>query len=406
MRVGIDLRALQTGHKYRGIGEVAKQVTDRILNLASLDKQCNISFIFYEYNDDDPKDLLTIPKNLRYEVVKLGIMPENDKSATKLQKIQRRIKELYGSPIDNSSKSDVFLQFDYAFGVPNNTRTLLIKHDLIPYVFWNKYFESPLKHFKNKAARTTLRTLFYNYCFMRVLRRSLKNAYKIGAVSNSTRNDIITYFKIPPEKVTTALLGVDVKPAKTVDIDGVTITPSKPYLLFVGAGDARRRVEDAVAAFNNLKANGYDIQLVLVGENFKTAESIPNIKVRSSVLGSSYRKDILTLGYVNDSTKQRLYKNAIAFIYPTKYEGFGIPILESMLLECPIITYENSSIPEVGGGYALYAYDWVGIQKCIEQLINEPARVRQERVSRAKEYAGHFTWDKTAQSIYEVLIDC
>lgn len=405
MKIGVDLRALQTGHKYRGIGEVTKQVTDRILQLASSDKQRYVSFIFYEYSDDNPKDLLTIPENLKYEVVNLGVMPENNMSITKSQKLQRHLKELYGSPIKDSSKSDIFLQFDYAFGVPKNTKTLLVKHDLIPYIFWNRYFESPLRHFKNKAARTTLRTLFHNYRFMRILRRSLKNAHRIVTVSDSTRNDVIAHFKTPSEKVTTALLGVDIKPAKTNDVDSVSIMPSKPYLLFVGAGDARRRVEDAVAAFNNLKASGRDIQLVLVGENFKSAESIPNIKVRNSVLSSSYGKDILTLGYVNDSTKQRLYKDAIAFVYPTKYEGFGIPVLESMLLECPIITYKNSSIPEVGGDYALYAHDWMGIQRCVDQLIDESARARHERVSRAKDYASRFTWDKTAQSIYKVLTD-
>lgn len=403
MKIGIDLRALQTGHKFRGIGEVTKQVTDRILQLAESDKQHDISFIFYEYNDDDPKKLLTIPKNMKYEIVKLGTMPENDRLASKSQKIQRHIKDLYGNPIKDSSRSDIFLQFDYAFGVPNNTKTLLIKHDLIPYIFWDKYFDSAMKHFKNKAARTTLRTLFHNYRFMRILRRSLKNAHAIMAVSDSTKNDVIKYFNTAPRKMKTALLGVDVKPAKTTNVNSDSLVPSKPYLLFVGAGDARRRVEDAVAAFNSLRADGRDIQLVLVGENFKQPAMIPNKTVRDAVLHSSYKDDILTMGYVDDATKQSLYKNAVAYVYPTKYEGFGIPVLESMLLECPIITYKNSSIPEVGGEHAIYVKDWMGIKLEVDKLLNQSPKERKRAAAEAKKHAEQFTWDKTAQVIYDEL---
>jgi len=396
MKIGIDLRPLQNGHKYRGIGEVAKQTTNRILALAKKDK--NVDFVFYEYDDDDPKELLEIPKGLKYEIVKLGKMPENNKNATKTQKLRRHLRELYGNPIKEAGICDVFLQFDYAAGVPKNTRTVLIKHDLIPYIFWDKYFESAWVPFKNKAARTTLRTLFNNHKFMRVLRRSLKNAHVIVSVSENTKKDIEKHFGVDPKKSKVALLGVDIKPAKTNNID-------KPYLLFVGAGDARRRVEDAVHAFNNLRADGRDIQLVLVGENFKSPEKIPNPIVRKAVMGSSYKKDIITLGYVDDITKQKLFKEALAYVYPTRYEGFGIPVLEAMLMECPIIVYKNSSIPEVGGEHALYATGWADIKRHAERLLEEPKAARVKRTKVAKRHAEQFTWDKTTQIIYTELVN-
>ena len=403
MKIGIDLRALQTGHKYRGIGEVAKQTTNRILALAAQEKADDLSFLFYEYDDDDPKELLDLPKNLRYDIIKLGPMPENNLSATKGEKLRRNLKDLYGQPIKDSEKSDVFLQFDYAFGVPKNTKTVLVKHDLIPYVFWDKYFESAWVPFKNKAARSTLRTLFANHKFMRILRRSLKNAHVILSVSNSTKNDIERYFGVNPGKSKVALLGVDVKPAKTNDVRKAENLPTKPYLLFVGAGDARRRVDDLVAAYNNLKAEGNDIQLVLVGENFKAPTEIPNVTVRSAVLGSSYKNDILTMGYVDDETKQKLFKEAVAFVYPTRYEGFGIPALESMLLECPVITYKNSSLPEVAGDHAFYANDWTDIKQQTEKLLAMPKNKLEKHKKTAKAHAEQFTWDKTAQVIYNTL---
>jgi glycosyltransferase involved in cell wall biosynthesis len=403
MKIGIDLRALQTGHKYRGIGEVAKQTTNRILELAQQEKTKNISFIFYEYDDDDPKELLSIPEGVNYKVIKLGTMPENSKNLTTSEKIERNVSHLYGSPVKHSKESDVFLQFDYAFGVPKNTKTVLIKHDLIPYIFWDKYFESAWVPFKNKAARTTIRTVFTNHKFKRVLTRSLKNAHVILAVSNSTKQDIEKYFKIKSSKVKTAHLGVDIKPSKTNDILMPTQHPTKPYLLFVGAGDARRHVEDAVAAYNNLKAEGKDIQLVLVGENFKSPELIPNPVVRNAVISSSYKDDILTLGYIDDVAKQELYRHAISFVYPTSYEGFGIPVLEAMLLECPIITYKNSSIPEVGGEYAYYAKNWFDIKRNVEKILMLSTKENTKRKKAAQNYAKSFTWDRTAQVIYDEL---
>lgn len=400
MKIGIDIRALQTGHKFRGIGEVTKQVTNRLLEKAAQDGH---EVLFYEYNDDDPKELLKIPKNLIYSVVKQGVMPENAQDRTKREKISHNVDLLYGHPVKDSSLSDVFLQYDYAFGVPKNTKSVLIKHDLIPYVFWDKFFESAWVPLKNKALRTTLRTLFANYKYERILRRSLKDAGLIISVSESTKSDLKRFFKVNDQKVKVAHLGVDVKPAKTTGAKTTETMPTKPYLLFVGAGDERRRVDDLVAAYNSLKADGEDIQLVLVGENFKRKEHIPNKRTRDAVLASSYSSDILTLGYVSDEIKQQLFKESLAFVYPTKYEGFGIPVLEAYLLETPVITYRNSSIPEVGGEHALYVKNWQGIVEKTKQLLGETKKQRTSRTAAAKKYAEGFTWDKTASSVYDLL---
>ena len=214
MTIGIDLRALQTGHKYRGIGEVTKQVSNRIISLAQHEKK-PIDFIFYEYDDDDPKVLLNIPDDLSYQVIKQGPMPEGLSVRSRNSRISDNFSLMFGSPVKESEKSDVYLQFDYAFGVPTNTKTLLIKHDLIPLIFWDQFFESAWVPFKNYAARTTLRTIFANYKYERVLKRSLRGARKIVTVSESTKRDITRFFRISPKKITATHLGVSVEVAKT-----------------------------------------------------------------------------------------------------------------------------------------------------------------------------------------------
>lgn len=406
MKIGIDLRALQTGHKYRGIGEVAKQVTNRILEL-SAQADDKLQFIFYEYDDDDPKKLLNVPSGIDYETVKLGFMPEGTKSnRSKKEKILDALKKLYGKPIKDSYKSDVFLQFDYAFGVPNDTKTFLMFHDLIPYVFWNDFFESPMIPFKNRALRTTLRTIYANESYIKILKRGLNNAYKILAISENTKSDLVKRLGIKASKIDVIYLGVDKKPVKTNLIKKEKNTkPTKPYLFFIGAGDERRRVDDLISAFNNLKAEGKDIQLVLAGENFQKSSMIPNKRVRDAVMKSSYKRDILTVGYVSDEDKQNLYKNAIAFVYPTKYEGFGLPILESMMFKCPIITYNNSSTYEIGKSHAIYAKDWYDIKNMVECILGWKPKDRSKWISSAEEYAYNYSWDDTANKIYNKMIN-
>lgn len=405
MKIGVDLRVLQVGHQYRGIGEVTKQCLNRIFEQAVADTQNQPTFVFYEYDDKiDPKDFLALPDGLQYEEIFLGKRPSADIARSREEKLTAKWRSLFGSPVPYANQCDVFLQFQFELGVPRHPKTVLIAHDLIPYVFWDDYFESAWVPFRNLAARTTLRTWLHNYEYKRVLRRSHRAATRILCVSESTRNDLRKYLHVPQKKMEVVHLGVSVKPASTGSESKHPKLPTKPFLLFVGGIDKRRRrVDDLVAAYNNLKAAGHDIQLALVGENFQAPEKIPVEIVRKEIMDSSYIDDILTLGYVDDETKQELYKKAIAFVFPTIYEGFGIMTLEAMLRECPVVAYSNTSIPEVGGKYALYAKDWMGLWRQIEVVLAMPEPKRQAFIAAAKKHAEQFTWDKTVQKIYDEL---
>lgn len=407
MKLGVDLRVLQIGHQYRGVGEVTKQCMNRIFERAISDKENNISFVFYRYEDEiDPKDFLEIPKELVYEEVILGNRPKPDAPRSRSEKLVSRWRNWFGNPVPKARRCDVFLQFDFALGVPRKPNSVLVSHDLIPYIFWNDFFESPWVHVKHKAARTTLRTLLNNSEYVRVLKRSHRNATCVVCVSESTRRDLNRYLHVPLKKMVVDHLGVSMKAASTgKNGSGSKRLPTKPFLLFIGGIDARRRrVDELIAAYNNMKASGHDIQLVLVGENFQSAETIPSKIVRQAVLDSSYREDILTLGYIDDKTKQDLYKNAVAFVFPTMYEGFGIPVLEAMLLGCPVIAYNNSSIPEVGGKYALYAKNWEGLWHQSLNLLEMTQSKRHDLIAVAKKHAEEFTWDKTSKTLYEELL--
>lgn len=398
MIIGVDLRSLQIGHQYRGIGEVAKQTLKTIFEFSQED---DIKFQLFIYECDvDPLEFIDTPPNLDYELINMGLRP--DINTSNKVKISRILAKLFGNPIKEAKYCDVFLQFDFMLGVPTNTKSVLIKHDVIPLIFKEQYFTSPLVHVRNKAARTTLRTALHNFSFKRVLNRSIKHANTIVAVSESTKNDLIRVLKVKERKINVIPLGVTTsKPNGNINKGKL---PSKPYLLFVGAVDGgRRSVVDIIDAYNNLKAKDYDIQLALVGENFDLKKDVLDKATESALKKSSYRDDILTPGYVNDVTKVELFKNATAFVFPTHYEGFGIPVLEAMSLGCPVITYSNSSIPEVAGDAAIYVKDWTGILEQSQHLLGAGEKERAEIKKKGLKQADKFSWKKTGTRLYEEL---
>ena len=108
------------------------------------------------------------------------------------------------------------------------------------------------------------------------------------------------------------------------------------------------------------------------------------------------------MGFTTNSELNWLYKNALAFVFPSIYEGFGLPVLEAMRYGCPTITYNNSSLVEVGGKDVIYVDDFLGITNAVQELINNPTKAKtlsKNGIIRSSK----FTWDKTVNSIFSVL---
>ena len=124
MKVGVDLRVLQVGHQYRGIGEVAKRCLNGIFELAAAEKNDRLEFVFFEYeNANDPKDFLAIPKELRYKEVSMGLQPLKNPNRTLLDKLIYKYRIWFGNPIPQAKECDILLQFEYSLGVPIHPRS-------------------------------------------------------------------------------------------------------------------------------------------------------------------------------------------------------------------------------------------------------------------------------------------
>jgi len=168
----------------------------------------------------------------------------------------------------------------------------------------------------------------------------------------------------------------------------------RPYLLFVSTIEPRKNIANLVEAFNQLKStHAIDHDLLLVGK--KGWHYGP---IFEAIARSPWRNHIHHLNYLSDRQVQALYSHADVFVYPSFYEGFGLPVLEAMTLGAPVVTSNVSSLPEVGGDAALYAdpYDSAELSEQIWRLIDSPS-LRENLIVKGRAQAAKFSWRRTAE---------
>ena len=317
--------------------------------------------------------------------------------------------------IRNTEGIDVYLQFDQSQPLPvkKGIHTVLVLYDLIPYIMETDYLWSYGTARKNgKTRKGALRSHYHRMNYLTRLKKVTNKATYLIAISKHTKNDFVKYLNIKPDRIIVCYLGISSRAfanEKDPTLKKFEQTSwgyvkrdlelkSKSYLLFIGGADPRRRLVELVSAFNNIRAQGKDIKLVLAGDTMNGAFSVPNIEFQKYLAQTSYIDDIAFVGFINDDQRDWLYKNALAFVYPSVYEGFGLPVLEAMQYGCPVITYKNSSIYEIAGDAALYANDYLTIQDRVEALLSSNKLSKSLSVT-GKEQAKQFSWSKTVSKI-------
>ncbi len=240
---------------------------------------------------------------------------------------------------------------------------------------------------------------------------AIHRAHKIIAVSRHTKKDILHFYPdIDPEKITVVHHGYDssmfsAKEEKDVRkkekcLQSFGIGKSR-YLLYVGALQPRKNIEMLIGAFNVLKKKESfsDIKLVLAGERAWLWESIERKRNQSP-----YREDIIMTGKLPFCDIVTLYKNASLFVYPSLYEGFGLPVLEGFGAGVPVVCSRVSSLPEVGGDGAVYfdPYSESDLVASLEKLLSDEV-LCQWYIERGREQLKHFSWDKCAKKTLDVI---
>lgn len=224
---------------------------------------------------------------------------------------------------------------------------------------------------------------------------AVRRADHIFCISESTRRDLLEIHNLPESRVSVTYLGYDAMPRTA--LTAADLVGEAPYLLHVGGRHGYKNFEGLLRAFSASAWLKNNLRLVCFG---------------SSGFSSDERRLIATLGITQSQVIQlgggddrlaALYRNATAFVYPSKYEGFGIPPLEAMSLDCPVICSRASSIPEVVGEAGEYfdPHDVESIRASLERVLQSSAR-RQELIALGRVRRELFSWSRCAKETHSI----
>lgn len=268
----------------------------------------------------------------------------------------------------NENRASVFLSTYYTR--PESTPSLLMIYDMIPERMNFDLTQAPweLKH------------------------DAIKNTSSFICISHNTATDLAHYFSLDIKDITIAHCGVDskFKPATTREINAVQFKYGicKPYFLFVGERAGYKNAGLLFTAMQKLP-NSKNYQLVcLGGNNQMESEYLPLIE----------DLDVLMLR-VNDSEMNAIYSGSIALVYPSMYEGFGLPVIEAMACGCPVITCRGGSIPEVAGSDVIYVAPDNPSETVEAMLTVQSSKTRNKLIEAGRQRAALFTWPKMATAV-------
>ena len=281
----------------------------------------------------------------------------------------------------------VFLSTDNFLTINTHTPTVLVTHDIA-----HHHFPAQIGFLVRK---------YYQY----FIPKFQKKATRIVAVSEFTKKDIVETYHIAPEKIAVACNGCrerfrpisesEKKAIKEQYADG------EDYFFYVGAIHPRKNVARLIVAFEQFKQQtASSMKLLLAGRMAWQTGEVSEILDKST-----HRNDIVFLGYLNDDELPKLTAAALASTYTSLFEGFGIPILEAMYCDVPVLTSTISSMPEVAGDAAILVNP-----NSIEDIANgmkllyQNADLRSTLIEKGRTQRQKFSWERAAEVVYENIL--
>ncbi len=231
--------------------------------------------------------------------------------------------------------------------------------------------------------------------------RTLRNAARVIAVSEFTRHEILNRISIAPERVTTIYEAVDpaYHPRSKTECDRVRTRLEVPdsYFLIVGTIEARKNLERLLAAYALLPRTDRPCLVFAGGRGYHYD------RVLEAVQAHRLEDQVRFLGFVNDDDLPMLYTGAQCLLYPSRYEGFGLPILEAMACGCPVLTSNHGSMAEVAGNAAILVdpNSTEAIADGIETLMRDSV-LRERMVAEGHSRVKEFSWRSTAEQTLAV----
>ncbi|MEI9967022.1 MAG: glycosyltransferase family 1 protein [Candidatus Moraniibacteriota bacterium] len=364
MRVGIN--ALFLAKPYSGIGQVTRGFLQSLFK--DLDHLSDFEFVLYV----DEAPLFPIPARIRVEVVR-SFWPRHDLFRIFLLErfvLPRAVRR---------DRCDAFLSLyqsatRFASGFPHT----MVVHDVIPEIF-PEYQGNSRKRF-----------------YWQAVKQGIRSATRLIAVSQSTKNDIVRLLGYDTEKIAIALPAASSLFERGLPeaewqslLRDLDLKPG--YLYFGGGLEVRKNAEALLRAYQHLNSAALPL---LVISGFVHSERNPLATPMHSLIAElGLAQKVRLLGAVNEETLAALYRGAAVFVYPSAYEGFGLPVLEALASGTPVLAAHNSALPEVGGEAVEYLNDLTpeGIAGSLRALLENEVR-RKELAAAGPLRAEHFSW--------------
>jgi glycosyltransferase involved in cell wall biosynthesis len=373
-RISLDIRPLQMSSRYQGTGVYGYNL---VRHLMKIDRE-NEYFLFQTRKS--PWRELPYPSNFRPFPVR-RFYEQDQRFAPVLDPIL--------SPWDLVRlRPDIHHAFSIhyvSWRLP--CPSVVTIHDVIPLVFPEHYMQTGLKH--------------------RMLYRFVRGADHILTPSEHARRDVHRLLRIPLERITVTYEAADERFCPDEDPVAVEEVVRRygirgPYILYVGGFtklDPRKNVRQLIEVFRELRSQGdQEVQLVLAGKLGDYSRAL-----MQEMGGLDPASDIVFTDYVDAADLPSLYNGARCFVFPSAYEGFGLPVLEAISCGTPVVAYRNSSIPEVVGDAGLLVDERQPGQllEAIRTLLARDDLLGKLR-SKGLEQAKRFRWEDTARKTLAV----
>lgn len=402
MLIGIDAsRAVLT--QKTGTEHYSEQI---IYHISKLDK--TNQYILFSEKAPDPGSLMAnLPKNFSWRVIPFGYLWTQIRLSAEM--------------IHWKNKLDVLFVPAHTIPLIHPKNVVTTIHDLGFEYFPALYAQKPIgpnnwlvKNVLNIGARIATLGKFGNseYDYHRwAMRHAVSHATKIIAISKFTQKDIIDKYHADPKQIAIIYHGFDagnlcpLSKSKHKNESKKLTEQYKPYLFYVGRVERKKNILNLLKAFVNLKKNKKIPQkLLLAGMPGLGYEEIKTYLVN---LDKNIQNDIVELGYVGNNELIYYQQNADAFVFPTLFEGFGMPILESFACGVPVICSNTTACPEVAGDAAelVNPNSVKDIARGIHKVISSE-KLKDELIHKGFARIKQFSWEKAAQETLDIILSC
>ena len=234
-----------------------------------------------------------------------------------------------------------------------------------------------------------------------------KRAERIFTVSETSKADILRYCDVPAERIIVVYNAIDDRFAISPETEAIERVRERyqlngPFALYVGNIKPHKNLERLIDAFDLVRRGGFErLELLIIGDQISKYP-----RLRRAVDKHKLHKHVRFLGFVADDTLAALYRLATVFVFPSLYEGFGLPPLEAMASGTPVVTSNRSSLPEVVGDAAVLVdpYSAASIAEGIQRVLSD-ADLRRTLAARGLARAMEFSWEASVRRIHEVYMD-